>query len=145
MTTAISVRRSAGSFAARHLGVGVDRQRHGLGDAGDVADEGDGGAELAERPGEGEHEAGEDAGERQRQGDRRQHADAAGAERRGGGAEARVDRLDRQADGAHHQRKAHDRGGQRRAGPVEGEDDAEASSAGSAPIGPLVPKASSSR
>ena len=37
----------------------------------------------------------------------------------------RVDGLDRQADGAHHQRKAHDRAGQRRAGPAEGEDDAE--------------------
>ena len=36
-----------------------------------------------------------------------------------------VDRLDREANGAHQQRKAHDRAGQRRAGPAEGEDDAE--------------------
>ena len=33
--------------------------------------------------------------------------------------------VDRQADGADHQRKRHDAGGQRRAGPAEGEDDAE--------------------
>ena len=39
--------------------------------------------------------------------------------------EPRVDRLDRQTDGAHQQRKAHHRAGQRRAGPAEGEDDAE--------------------
>ena len=50
---------------------------------------------------------------------------AIGAERAGGRLQPAVDRLDRQADGAHHQRKAHDGAGQRRAGPAEGEDDAE--------------------
>ena len=44
---------------------------------------------------------------------------------RGRRFEPRVDGLDRQADGAHQQRKAHHRTGQRRAGPAEGEDDAE--------------------
>ena len=44
----------------------------------------------------------------------------------GGVFEPAVDRLDRQADRAHHQRKAHHRAGERRAGPAEGEDDAEA-------------------
>ena len=43
----------------------------------------------------------------------------------GGGLELRVDGLDRQADGAHHEGEAHHRTGQRRAGPAEGEDDAE--------------------
>ena len=36
-----------------------------------------------------------------------------------------VDRLDRQADGAHHQREAHDGTGERGAGPAEREHDAE--------------------
>ena len=47
--------------AARHLGEGVDRRRQGLGLAGDVGDEGDGGAELAHRLGEGQDRAGDDA------------------------------------------------------------------------------------
>ena len=47
----------------------VDGQRHGLGAAGEVAGEGDGGAELAQRPGPAQHRAGGDAGRDQRQGD----------------------------------------------------------------------------
>ena len=39
--------------------------------------------------------------------------------------QAPVDRLDREADRPHHQREAHDGAGERRAGPAEGEDDAE--------------------
>ena len=112
-------------LAAGHLGVGVDRRRDGLGDAGNVADEGDRRAELAEGAGEGEHRAGEDPRQHQRQRDRQEHQEPVGAERRGRGFEPRVDRLDRQADGADQQREAHDRRGQRRAGPVEGEHDAE--------------------
>ena len=48
-----------------------------------------------------------------------------GAERRGGVFEPAIDRLEREPDRPHHQRKAHDAAGQRRAGPAEREDDAE--------------------
>ena len=55
------------------VGVGlqgqVDGQRHGLGAPGEVAGEGDGGAELAQRPGPAQHRAGDQAGRDQRQGD----------------------------------------------------------------------------
>ena len=54
MAIEISVSRSAPALAARHLGEGVDRRRQGLGLAGDVGDEGDRRAELAQRLGEGE-------------------------------------------------------------------------------------------
>ena len=58
--------------------------------------------------------------------------------------ELAVDGLDRQADGAHHQRKAHHRAGQRRARPAEGEHEAEAIGK-KAPMAPRLPKVSSSR
>ena len=74
-------------LAARHLGIGVDRRGHGLGDAGNVADEGDGGAEFTERPREGEDHAGKDAGQRQRQRHGDEDADPAGTERRRSGAQ----------------------------------------------------------
>src|SRR3546814_10213468 len=45
----------------------VERQGQGARLAGDVGDEGDGGAELAEAAREGEHRPGEDARQRQRQ------------------------------------------------------------------------------
>ena len=64
-------------------------------------------------------------GSDQRQGDRQEHPGAVGAERAGGLLQPRVDGLDRQADGAHQQRKAHHAAGQRRARPAEREDDAE--------------------
>ena len=70
-----SVRRSAGSSPPGTCVIGVDRRRHRLGDARNVADEGDGGAEFAERARKGEHHAGEDTGERQRQGDGRRESD----------------------------------------------------------------------
>ena len=57
----------------------------------------------------------------------------------------RVHRLDRQPDRAHHQRKGHDRGRQRRPGPAKGEDDAEPVSSKLRRPSPLRPKVSSSR
>ena len=48
------------------------------------------------------------------------------AERRRHAVHVAVDGFDRQPDGPHHQRKGHDRRGQGRARPVEGEDDADA-------------------
>ena len=51
-------------IAARHLREGVDRRRQRLRLAGDVGDEGDGGAELAHRLGEAQDHAGDDAGQR---------------------------------------------------------------------------------
>src|SRR5450432_1664314 len=50
-----------------HLGVGVDGGRDGLRLARNVGHERDGGAELAERLGEAEQDAGNEAGQRQRQ------------------------------------------------------------------------------
>ena len=71
MAIEISVSRSAPVIAARHLREGVDRRRQRLRLAGDVGDEGDGGAELAHRLGEAQDHAGDDAGQDQRQGDGR--------------------------------------------------------------------------
>ena len=87
-----------GGVAARHLRERVDRRRDRLRLARNVGDEGDGGAELAERPREGEHHAGDDAGQRQRQRHGRESPDRIGAERRGCVFEPPVDGLDRQPD-----------------------------------------------
>src|SRR5712691_4185984 len=113
-------------IAARYLDQRVDRGRQGLGLAGDVRDEGDRRAELAERASEGQDHAGEDARQDQRQGDCRKYPEGVGAERRGGVFQAAVDRIERQADRAHHQRKSHHRAGQRGTGPAEGKHDPEA-------------------
>ena len=74
----------------------------------------------------------------------RNDPEAVGAERRGGVLQPAVDRLERQPDRAHQQRKAHDAAGERRAGPAEREHDAEMS-ARKAPIGPCRPNVISSR
>ena len=59
------------TIAASQVGLQrqVDRQRHGLGLAREVAGEGDRRAELAERPGPAEHRAGRDPGRDERQRD----------------------------------------------------------------------------
>ena len=69
--------------------------------------------------------AGDDAGSDERQRHGHEHPDRIGAERGGCILEPAVDRLDRQPDRPHHQRKAHDGAGECGAGPAEGEDDAE--------------------
>ena len=115
---------SAG-VAARDLGQGVDCRGEGLGLAGDVGDEGDRGAELAHAAGKGEDHAGDDAGESQRQGHHQKDPDRAGAVCGRRTLEPPVDRLDRQAYCAHHQRKAHHRAGECRTGPAKGEHDPE--------------------
>ena len=69
MAIEISGQPQRAGIAARHLGEGVDRRRQRLRLAGDVGDEGDGGAELAHRLGEAQDHAGDDAGQDQRQGD----------------------------------------------------------------------------
>ena len=115
---------SAG-VAARDLGQGVDCRGEGLGLAGDVGDEGDRGAELAHAAGKGEDHAGDDAGESQRQGHHQKDPDRAGAVCGRRTLEPPVDRLDRQAYCAHHQRKAHHRAGECGTGPAKGEHDPE--------------------
>ena len=62
----------------------VDRQRHRLGRAGEVAGERDRGAELAERPRPGEHGAGGERRPDRRQRDPAERVPARGAERAGG-------------------------------------------------------------
>ena len=111
--------------AARHLREGVDGRGQRLRLAGDVGDEGDGGAELAHGLGEAQDHAGDDARHDQRQRHGGEYPGAIGAERAGGLLEPRVYGLDRQADGAHQQREAHDAAGERRASPAKREDDAE--------------------
>ena len=69
MTIATTTRRQRRGVAAGDLRERVDRGRDGLRLARDVGDEGDGGAELAERLGEAQHHAGDDAGQRERQRD----------------------------------------------------------------------------
>src|SRR5262245_46817165 len=70
--------------AAGHLRVSVDRRRQCASFARNVGDEGDGGAELAERFGEAEHKTRENPGERKWQGDGEKHERRARAERAGG-------------------------------------------------------------
>ena len=69
------------SVAVRRLDQRVDRGRNGLGLAGNIGDEGDGRAELADRLGKAEHHAGEHARQRQRQRYRCKHPPGRGAER----------------------------------------------------------------
>ena len=78
-----------------------------------------------ERLGEAEHDAGDEARQRERQRDGQEHPGAVRPERRGGVFQAAVDGFDREPDRPHHQGKAHDPAGQRRAGPAEREHDAE--------------------
>ena len=73
-------------------------------------------------------------GRTQRQRDGQEDPDRPGAERRRRLLELAVDRLDRQADAADHQRKTHDGAGKGGAGPAEGKDEAEYS-ARKAPTG----------
>ena len=80
-------------FAAGRLQRGVDRQRQGLGLAGNVGDEGDDGAELAQAGGKGGDRSADDAGQRQGQGDVDQPVERARAQRAGGLAEPRDRRL----------------------------------------------------
>ena len=61
--------RSAARIAVRRLDQRIDRRGNGLGFAGNIGDEGDGGAEFADRLGKAEHHAGEHARQRQRQRD----------------------------------------------------------------------------
>src|SRR5436190_6074885 len=108
-----------GGIAVRDLREGVDRSRQRLRLAGNVGDEGDGGAELAERLGEAQHHAGDDAGQCERQRDGEKDPRPAGAKRGGGVLQPAVDGLERQPDGAHEQRKSHYAAGERGSGPPE--------------------------
>src|SRR5215831_2570621 len=63
---------AGGGIAAGNIGIGVDRRGDGLRLARNIGDEGDGGAELAQRLGEAQHHAGDHAGQGERQGDRRE-------------------------------------------------------------------------
>ena len=115
--------RSAVVLFARLHG-GVDRQRHRRGLAGNVAGQHQRGAELAERPREGEHESGQDAvaGQRQRHLQRRPQLGA--AQRVGRPLEVAIDRLERRLRRAHEQRQRHHRGRHHRR--IPGERDAPA-------------------
>src|SRR5262249_9814199 len=80
-----------GGVAARHLRERIDRGRECLGLARDVGHEGDGGAELAERLGEAQHETGDQPWQCQRQRHGEEHTRPIGAERRSGIFEPPVD------------------------------------------------------
>ena len=95
--------------AIRRLDQRIDRRGNGLGFAGDVGHEGNGGAELADRLGKAEHHAGQHARQRQRQRDRQEHPPGCRAQRARRLLQPAVDRLDRQPDRPHQQRKRHDR------------------------------------
>src|SRR3546814_9514139 len=68
---------------------------------------------------EGQDHPGDDAGDDQRQRDGQEHPGRARAERARRVLEPPVHGLDRQADGPDHQRKSHDRRGERRTRPTE--------------------------
>src|SRR5256885_12968382 len=101
----------------RRLGKGIDRERQRARLAGDVGDERDGRAELAQAAREGQQHARDDSRQRERQGDGKEYADAAGAQCAGRGLEPAVDCLERKADRADHQREAHDARRERGTGP----------------------------
>ena len=111
--------------AARHLRERVDGERQRLGLAGNVRDEGDRRAELAQPARERQQRSGDDARHGKRQRDGSEYPEARAAERPRRDFEPLVDGFDRQPDRAHHQREAHQRRRERRAGPAEREHDPE--------------------
>src|SRR5665213_1152580 len=111
--------RERSPVSARYLPQRVDRRRNGLRLAGYIGDVSDGGAELTERAGKGQHHAGDDAGQRQRQRDGEEQPHPVGAQGRCGVFQPPIDRFDREPDRAHHQRKRHHTAGQGRPGPAE--------------------------
>ena len=92
--TSVSAIAAGGSRSQRE----VDRERHRLGRAREVAGERDRRAELAERPGPAEHRAGHHPGATSGRVTRRNDVPAAGAEGRGGLLEPRVGRAQRALD-----------------------------------------------
>ena len=102
-----------GRVAVGRLGQRVDGDGNRARLAGNIGDEGDGGAELAEAAGEGEHQAGENARRHQRQGDAAEGVEAPGAQRARRLLQPPVDGLEREPHRPHHQRKSHHRGGKR--------------------------------
>ena len=101
-----------------------DGDGHGLGAAGNIARQHEGGAEFAERAGEREHGAGQDSGLGEREQDAVEGAPFAGAEGARGAEQVGADLLKPAQGSAVHQGKCHHGGGDDRAGP--GKYDAEA-------------------
>ena len=128
-------------------GVGVgfhgfeDGEGHGLGSAGDVAGEHDGGAELAEGAGPSHDGAAGQRGERQRHGDAAEGAPGAGAEGGGNGFEALVDALESGAGGADVEGGGDEHLGEDDGGGGEGDIDAGAGEG--PPTGPWRPRSRS--
>ena len=123
---ATRLRRERAGLAARHLGVGVDRGRHvwvspGIAET-KVMVAPNSPSALAKARIMPARTPGSASGSVIVANTAR----AVGAERAGGLLEPAVDRLEREPDRAHHQRKRHDRRGERGAGPAEGEHDAAA-------------------
>jgi hypothetical protein len=114
-----------GDIAVRLLGQGVDRDRDRAGLTGDIADEDDGGAELAQAAGEGEHTAHQYARQGEWHGDGEEDAQWAGAQGARGSLQLAVHGLQREPDGLDHQGKAHDRRRQGRTLPGEDQGDAQ--------------------
>ncbi len=96
---------------------GVDREGHGLGDAGTVAGEQGGGAELADRAREAQHDPGDDAGGRERQRHAPEDRDPRRTERGRGPFDLDAGAAQRPLHGEHEERqrhvhlREHDRGG----------------------------------
>src|ERR1700674_4662918 len=109
----------------RRLGIAINGKRQGARLARNVGDKSDGGAELPQAAREGKQHPGDDARQHQRQSNGEKNPTPGGAQRAGGGFEVAVDALQRKADRPHQQRKAHDRGGDRCAGPAERHHNAE--------------------
>ena len=103
----------------------VDRQRHRLGLAREAAGEGDGGAELAERPRPGQRGTGAERATDRRQRDVPEDEPRRRAQRARGVLEAAVDPAQRRLHGDDEERHAHERRGQHRGGPRVGELDVE--------------------
>ena len=89
----------------------IDLERERLGGAGQVAREGDGGAELSERPCPGEGGAGEEPGRDHGHGDGEEDADRRGAQRGGGLLVARPQPRQRAFQADHEERHRHECGG----------------------------------
>src|SRR5258708_4435798 len=112
-------------LSSRGLHRRIERERQRACHSRNVGREGDDGAEFPEPGRKCGHGSGEYSGQHQRQGDGEEAIHGSGAERARRLLESPIDVLERQADRAHHERKGHDGGGERRAGSGEGKLDPE--------------------
>src|SRR5215472_5353091 len=111
--------------SARGLHRGVEGERQRARDTRHVGGEGNHGAELAQPGGESSDGTCEYSRQHERERDGDEAVERCRAERARRILQPAVDMLERETDGAHHEREGHDRGGERRACRGEGEVDSE--------------------